>query len=383
VSAARTPGETRTAAFSIERLAPDQPGSLHFSGALSLVDAGRWLARLRDVTRGGSGALRFELSGLERLDGGAAALLLDLADELGRAGRAVEWAGARGRVAEILELYRTQGRTRPGPPVPRVGWFARIGAHTADLAARARDMLGMLGDLIVSTGSALAAPRSVPWGEVLRLMQRSGADALPIVALITFLTGLVTAFQAAIQLHRVGADLFVADAVALSMTRELGPLMTAIIAAGRSGAAFAAELGTMRVSEEIDALHTLGLDPQRYLVLPRILALAAMLPLLTLLADAIGIAGGLVVGIVSLDLVPLAYLEETRKALVPWDVVSGLLKSLAFALAVGWVGCQRGLATRGGAEGVGRATTSAVVSALFLLIAIDAIFTVIFHVFEL
>jgi phospholipid/cholesterol/gamma-HCH transport system permease protein len=213
-------------------------------------------------------------------------------------------------------------------------------------------------------------------------MERSGADALPIVALITFLTGLVTAFQAAIQLHRVGADLFVADAVALSMTRELGPLMTAIVAAGRSGAAFAAELGTMRVSEEVDALHTIGLDPQRYLVLPRMLALVAMLPLLTLLADAIGIFGGLVVGVLSLDLVPIAYLEETRKALVPWDVSSGLLKSVAFALAIGWVGCQRGLATRGGAEGVGRATTSAVVSALFALIAIDAIFTVVFHVFD-
>jgi phospholipid/cholesterol/gamma-HCH transport system permease protein len=383
VSAAPTAGEARAAAFSIDRLAPDQPGSLRFSGALSLVDAGRWLARLRDLTRGGSGALVFELSGVERLDGGAAALLLDLADELGRSGRAVEWSGARGRVAEILELYRTQGRTPPAQPARRVGWLARIGAHTLDLAARARDMLGMLGDLIASTGAALAAPRSVPWGEVLRLMQRSGADALPIVALITFLTGLVTAFQAAIQLHRVGADLFVADAVALSMTRELGPLMTAIIAAGRSGAGFAAELGTMRVSEEIDALHTLGLDPQRYLVLPRMLALAAMLPLLTLLADAIGICGGLLVGIVSLDLVPIAYLEETRKALVPWDVGSGLLKSVAFALAIGWVGCQRGLATRGGAEGVGRATTSAVVSALFLLIAIDAIFTVIFNVFEL
>jgi len=383
VSAATAPAAAREAAFSIERLAPDDDATLGFSGTLQLDDAGRWLARLRELTRGGRGTLRFELSGLERLDGGAAALLLDLGDELGRAGRSVEWVGAHGRVAEILELYRAHGRTPSQAPARRIGWIEQLGARSAELVDGARAMLGMLGDLVVAAFAALAAPRSVPGGEVLRLMQRSGADALPIVALITFLTGLVTAFQAAIQLHRVGADLFVADAVALSMTRELGPLMTAIIAAGRSGAAFAAELGTMRVSEEIDALHTLGLDPQRYLVLPRMLALAAMLPLLTLLADAIGIAGGLLVGIVSLDLVPLAYLEETRKALVPWDVISGLLKSLAFALAIGWVGCQRGLATRGGAEGVGRATTSAVVSALFLLIAIDAIFTVIFHVFDL
>jgi phospholipid/cholesterol/gamma-HCH transport system permease protein len=369
--------------FSVESATRGGILELSVAGALRLDTAVRWLARLREVAAAAPGAVRFELARVDALDGGAAALLLQLADELEQAGRSVEWTGARGRVAQVLELYQRHGRGRAQPPMRRPGLVEQLGAASVSLGESARGMLGMLGDVIVASAAALRAPSSVPVREVARLMERSGADALPIVALITFLTGLVTAFQAAIQLHRVGADLFIADAVALSMARELGPLMTAIIAAGRSGAAFAAELGTMRVSEEVDALKTLGLDPVRYLVLPRLLALVTMLPLLTLLADAIGMAGGLLVGVLSLDLVPIAYLAETRKALALWDVASGLLKSIAFALAIGLVACQRGLATTGGAEGVGRATTQAVVSALFLLIAIDAIFTVVFHVFEL
>jgi phospholipid/cholesterol/gamma-HCH transport system permease protein len=367
--------------FSIERLGGAGSTELRFGGALQIGNAVRWLSRARELL-GAPGTVRFELSGLDGLDGGSAVLLLQLADELAAGGRRVEWSGARGRVAQVLELYRAHG-TVPLPARPRrTGFLDELGTQALGVLDGVRGMLGMLGDALAATGSAILAPRTVPWRDVARLMERSGADALPIVALITFLTGLVTAFQAAIQLHRVGADIFVADAVALSMARELGPLMTAIIAAGRSGAAFAAELGTMRVSEEIDALHTLGLDPQRYLVLPRLLALVTMLPLLTLLADAIGIAGGLVVAVASLDLVPIAYLEETRKALTSWDVFSGLLKAVVFAFAIGLVACQRGLATRGGAEGVGRATTSAVVTALFFLILLDAVFAVVFHVFD-
>ena len=214
-------------------------------------------------------------------------------------------------------------------------------------------------------------------------MERTGADALPIVMLMTFLMGLVTAFQAAVQLKQVGANIFVADLVGISMTRELGPLMTAVIAAGRSGAAFAAELGTMRVSEEIDALHTLELDPFRFLVFPRVLALVLVVPLLTLVANAVGILGGMVVGYLSLDLSFAAYLNETRTAIDAWDVFSGVLKASTFALAIGLIACQRGLATQGGAEGVGRSTTSAVVTILFSLIIIDSAFTMVFHVFDL
>jgi phospholipid/cholesterol/gamma-HCH transport system permease protein len=159
--------------------------------------------------------------------------------------------------------------------------------------------------------------------------------------------------------------------------------MTAIIVCGRSGAAFAAELGTMKVSEELDALRTMGFGPIRYLVLPRTVALMLVLPMLTLLADLVAIGGGLLVGILSLDLTISAYLGETQNALTLWDVLSGVVKSVVFALAISLISCQQGFATTGGAEGVGRRTTSSVVSSLFALILIDAAFTVFFHFFEL
>jgi phospholipid/cholesterol/gamma-HCH transport system permease protein len=184
-------------------------------------------------------------------------------------------------------------------------------------------------------------------------------------------------------LKQFGANIFVADLVALSITRELGPLMTAIIVAGRSGAAFAAELGTMRVSEEIDALVTLGLDPYRFLVLPRVLALLVVTPLLTFLADLCGILGGLLVALLTLDLTVGSFLRETRSALELWDVGSGLVKSVAFGLVLALIACQRGLAASGGAEGVGRAATSAVVTSLFALVLMDALFTVLFNAFGL
>jgi phospholipid/cholesterol/gamma-HCH transport system permease protein len=215
------------------------------------------------------------------------------------------------------------------------------------------------------------------------MAERAGADGLPIALLLAFLVGLVMGFQGAIQLEQFGANIYVADLVAIALARELGPLMTAIIVAGRSGAAFAAELGTMRVSEEVDALTVLGLDPQRFLVFPRAIALVLVLPALTLFADAVGMLGGLVVGVLGLDLTPSAYLQETRSALDLWDVASGLLKSVVFAAAIAVIACERGLATRGGAEGVGRATTSAVVAGIFYIVVIDSLFTVAFHVLGL
>jgi phospholipid/cholesterol/gamma-HCH transport system permease protein len=191
------------------------------------------------------------------------------------------------------------------------------------------------------------------------------------------------AFQGANQLKQFGANVFVADLVGLSVTRELGPLMTAIILCGRTGAAFAAELGSMKVAEELDALRTMGFGPIRYLVLPRVLALMIVLPLLTLVGDFVGMLGGMVVGIVSLDLTMSGYIIETQKAVSMWDVFSGLIKSVVFAVAITLIACQQGFATKGGAEGVGRRTTSSVVTILFTLILIDAGFTAFFHEFHL
>ena len=329
-------------------------------------------------------SVRLDLARLRSLDGAAAALLLGLCDEIRAGGAEAELASADGRVREILELVEASPRgvaSRRAPVSP--GVLEQVGRTSVELWDFARQILDFTGNTVVAVGRALADPRSVPWRSVWRVMERTGADALPIVGLITFLVGLVTAFQGSITLHKYGADIFVADGVAIGVTRELGPLMVAVVAAGRSGAAFAAELGTMRVSDEVDALLTIGLDPYRYLVLPRLLALALMLPILTLLGDAFAIAGGAVVGVGSLDVPFTAWARQTHNALDVWYVCSGLVKSVAFGLAIALVACQWGLSTRGGAEGVGRSTTSAVVSALFFLVVIDSAFTVLYHAWDL
>jgi phospholipid/cholesterol/gamma-HCH transport system permease protein len=261
--------------------------------------------------------------------------------------------------------------------------FAQVGRATIAILLETQLVLAFLGQILISVKETAHAPRTGNWREVWPTMERVGADAVPVVVLINFLIGFVMAFQGAVQLKEFGANIYVADLVGLSITRELAPLMTAIILCGRSGAAFAAELGSMKVSEEVDALRTLGIGPIRYLVLPRTLALVLAIPLLILLADAVGILGGLVVALTSLDLTVVGYLMETKRALSVWDVYSGVVKSLFFGVAIALIACQQGLATTGGAKGVGRRTTSAVVTTFFVLVVIDAGFTVLFHAFRL
>jgi phospholipid/cholesterol/gamma-HCH transport system permease protein len=208
-------------------------------------------------------------------------------------------------------------------------------------------------------------------------MKRVGVDAFPIVALISFLLGLIMAFMSSVQLQQFGANIYVASLVSLAMVRELGPIMTAIIVAGRSGSAFAAEIGTMKISDEIDALFTMGFDPTRFLVVPKILATVITVPILTLFSDLFAIVGGMVVGVFMLDLTVNAYLTQTLKTLTLFEVFWGFLKSVVFAVLIAGIGCLRGFQVRGGAAEVGQATTSAVVSSIFIIILADAVFAVI------
>ena len=322
-----------------------------------------------------------DLSQVEHLDGAATALLLDLHHELAARGGDVAIVGATGSVEALLALYGEHRRQPSHKLAPvRIGILDQIGRETRAMFGESR-ALDFVGDVVFAGWQAVRRPRSVNWADVGRLMERAGADGLPIVLMLNFLVGLVTGFQAAVQLQQYGASLYVADLVGLSVTRELAPLMTAIIVAGRSGAAFSAELGTMRVNEEIDALRTLGLDPYHFLVFPRVIALVLVLPLLTILADVAGVAGGLLVALLHLDVPLQAYLLQTRNVVHSWDVFSGILKTLFFGTSIALIACQRGLATTGGAEGVGRATTSAVVTSLFAIVVLDAIFTLVFNVF--
>jgi phospholipid/cholesterol/gamma-HCH transport system permease protein len=221
--------------------------------------------------------------------------------------------------------------------------------------------------------------RKVKWDNALHQMVLAGVDSIPIVSLISLFIGIVMALQGAYQLEKFGASYYVTALVGVSMTRELGPLITAIVIAGRSGSAFAAELGTMKVSEEIDALEAMGLNSVRYLVVPKYLALLVMMPCLTLISDLAGILGGGIFEVLQLDQTFRTFLTATRDFLVMRDITTGLIKSFVFGLIITKVGCYEGFSVQGGAEGVGKATTSSVVVSIFLIILADVIFTAIFY----
>jgi phospholipid/cholesterol/gamma-HCH transport system permease protein len=372
--------------FGVElRARSDGDIEVGLEGNLAFLDAKEIWSELRaHVAAAAHGStLSFEMSQVQRVDGGVMALLAHLRAELQQRGVKSEFRGATQRIQEIIHLYRGDERVGRRKRVVPLGILDQLGRATVEVAYEVKFVLTFLGEMIVAGVGVLRAPRTANWRELAPTMERSGADAVPIVVLVNFLVGMVMAFQASVQLKQFGANIFVADLIGISMTRELGPLMTAIVICGRSGAAFAAELGSMRVNEEVDALRTMGLGPMHYLVMPRALALMLVMPFLTLLADLVGVLGGLAVALTNLDLTLSAYVGELQKAVTPWDVYSGLLKSVIFGLAIALIACQQGLATTGGAEGVGRRTTSAVVTTLFTLILIDAAFTALLRLFDL
>lgn len=261
-----------------------------------------------------------------------------------------------------------------------------LGPGLRSLGAATRGLLEDTGALSRLAASAVDRALIAPLrGEAVRLRPtvrqalEAGNRSLPLVALICFLVGMIMALQSAYQLAELGALSLVAKLVAVSVTRELAPLLTAIIVAGRFGSAIAAELGTMKVSQEIDALRVMGIDPVSFLVVPRLVGLLITLPCLTIFADLIGILGGLAVALGVLGMGWGGYLAETFDALVLQDIVTGIVKAFAFAAIIGLVGCHQGLATRGGAEGVGRATTASVVRSIVLVIAADLFVTALFY----
>ena len=257
------------------------------------------------------------------------------------------------------------------------GVFIRIGEATFRHVSDLRYAISFIGSIVISLVHTCLHPRSLRSEDTIRYMQSVGVDGLPIVALISFLMGLIMAFMSSVQLEQFGANIYVASLVSLAMTRELGPIMTAIIVAGRSGSAFAAEIGTMKISEEVDALFTMGFNPVRFLVVPKLVAAAIMVPILTLFSDLFAIMGGLLVGVFMLDLTAGAYMSQTMKTLELFDVFWGVFKGGVFGVLITWIGCFRGFQVRGGAASVGKATTSAVVSSIFLIILCNSMFSVI------
>ncbi len=271
----------------------------------------------------------------------------------------------------------------PDETAPRQGFLTRFvggcGRWALGLLENVDFIFRLIRQSLYWTFVAPVTGKGFRVGSSFEEMVKVGVNAIPIVALISFAIGLILAMQSAYQLEQFGATIFTADLVAVAQTRELGPLMTAIIVAGRSGSGIAAEIGTMKVGEEIDALRSMGFHPIKFLVVPKLIALVIMVPCLTVFADFIGIAGGMSMAVLSLGLGFSRYLNRTIFALVFKDMITGLIKSLVFAFLVGLTGCYMGFKVEGGAEGVGRRTTQSVVVSIFLIILADSFFTALFY----
>ena len=325
--------------------------------------------------------LRVDLAGVEFLDSAGALALMELEREVRGRSVTFEFANLTDKARGIMGLIDPKALVTPPLISDRQtgNIVERLGEATLRVIDDYKRMSTFLGELLGALTHALLHPRAVRWNDVAFYMKRAGVDGLPIVGLIALLLGLILAFMSSLQLKQFGANIYVASLLAISIVKELGPIMTAILVAGRSGSAFAAEIGTMMVNEEVDALTTMGFSPVRFLAVPKVLATLIVVPLLTLYADFFGILGGLIVGIVGLDLTTYTYLKETQTSLSLMDLITSLIKSGFFAVIIAGIGCQRGFEVRGGAEAVGAATTSAVVAAIFLIIVTDSAFALVFQ----
>ena len=280
----------------------------------------------------------------------------------------------------LLRQVENVDAKKPTSRVVTKSSWALATTFAQKLANKTKENISFLGECTLGIVSLAKNPRRFRWLDCLVEMQRCWASSLPIVSLVSFLVGVILAFQAAIQLQQYGAAVFVADLVGLSVVREMGPMMAAVIMAGGIGAAFAAQLGNMNVDEEIDALETLGLSTVNFLALPRLLAVTLMMPILALYANVLGILGGMFVSATMLDIPASAYWIETQNRVGLSDVTSGLIKSVFFGLAIGLAGCLRGMKCDRSAAGVGKATTSAAVTGILLIVIGDAVFALIFNV---
>ncbi|MEN6331462.1 MAG: MlaE family lipid ABC transporter permease subunit [Smithella sp.] len=261
----------------------------------------------------------------------------------------------------------------------RENLVTQIGEASLNIFQDAINFITFFGELLFALAYTFLHPKSLRIKDVLFYMKRSGVDGLPIVGLISLLIGLILAFMSYLQLRLIGANIYVPSLVSFAMIKELGPIMTAILVAGRSGSAFAAEIGTMVVNEEVDALSTMGFDPVRFLAVPKVLAAVIVVPVLTLYSDLFGIIGGLIVGVTGLDLTANTYIIQSLKTIKVFDIVTSVIKAAFFAVIIAGVGCQKGFQVRTGAQDVGKYTTSAVVTAIFLIVVADSIFAIMFY----
>ena len=365
--------------YSFSQESPDKL-TIHFQDRLDVSNASPLTKEFNTLLRiHKPDSLVIDLDKLIYLDDYGVSVLVGLKKAMGNRRGNFSLANISEQVNEILTMHRFNELGQQPTSVLKTSqnFFTNLGSSTFNIGSEIRFMLMFLGDTCFSLLTFLRHPGSLRFNDTVENMKRVGLDALPIVGLISFLLGLIMAFMSSVQLQQFGANIYVASLVSISMTRELGPIMTAIIVAGRSGSSFAAEIGTMKISEEVDALSTMNINPNFFLVLPRMFAAFLVMPVLTLFSDLFAIAGGLLVGVTMLDLTVSGYTNQTINSLTLFDVFWGVFKSGIFALLISWTGCLKGFQVRGGAAGVGKATTSAVVTSIFLIVMSDSLLVVI------
>jgi len=323
--------------------------------------------------------LEMDGSAISALDTSGAWLLLRMIKSLEQKGIHARIIGMRPELGSLLEMIAARAVLPAHLVQPRDGLLASIGRQTWSGLENLFGMLAFVGESSVALLRLMSRPRRIRWRAVFHNIQTAGFEALPIVGLLSFLMGVVIAYQGSDQLQRFGANIFIADLVGLSMLRELSPLLTAIIIAGRSGSAYAAQIGTMKVTEEIDALRTIGVSPQELLVLPKLLALVIALPLLTVYADVAGVFGGMIMARSKLDVSFDVFINRLGDAVRLSSFLTGIVKAPVFAAIIALVGCFQGFQVGGSADSVGRQTTLSVVQAIFLVIVADAIFSIVFN----
>jgi phospholipid/cholesterol/gamma-HCH transport system permease protein len=328
--------------------------------------------------------IAFDAAHLEGWDAGLLTFLVKLRDLCRQKNIELDSRGLPKGVQRLLALASAVPEIKDtGKKQVRPSWFNRVGGQAIEAFRSSREMLDFIGDATLTLARLAVGRVRMRRSDLLLIIQECGADALPIVSLISALIGLILAFVGAVQLELFGAEIYIASLVAIGMTREMGAMMAAIIMAGRTGAAFAAQLGTMQVNEEIDALKTLGVSPMEFLVLPRMLALVLMMPLLCIYADLVGILGGLAVGVGAFDITLTQYADQTLLALNMRHVLIGVAKAAVFGVIIAVSGCLRGMQCGRSATEVGYAATSAVVTAIVWIIVADGLFAVITNVLNI
>jgi len=352
---------------------------LSFSGVLNASVAARfWLKITRALNEKGCSSVDVKGSDITQCDGAGTALLVQIRRIAKRMNATIEFQDLDSDVLHMLNLYPDRLEDKAEKEEKSVNLIDEVGKTTWDNLIGLRDHIAFMGELTVGLFKTLIRPSGLRLKDFMVVLEASGARALPIIGMLGFLVGLILAFQGAVLMAQFGAEIYIADFVGKSIVRELGPLITAIIVAGRTGSAFAAEIGTMKVNEEIDALTTMGLDPVRFLVIPRVLGATLMTPLLAVLTNLFGMAGGSVV-MKGLGFPLITYVNRVISAVTPADYLGGLFKALVFGLLISGAGCLCGLRTGEGASAVGNSATRAVVSSIIMIVIADGIFAVLFY----